>query len=216
MIHHTFSNLRELLFPRTCGGCGTELRGGEDSYLGLCPSCREFLDQLDREESSRVQSHPFRELFTLFPYQGRARTILESYKFEKNLALGRTLTRHLLDKPQLLGLKDYTWVPVPPRPGKIRQEGWDQIEYIVRLLEKDRKEPVSRCLKRLPSKRQKDLNREERESNVLNRIVCIKKPPPVALLLDDVISTGATLHACASALLEGGTEEVYGLCLFVN
>jgi len=107
-------------------------------------------------------------------------------------------------------------VPVPPRPGKIRKQGWDQIEYLAGLLEKEHGLPVTRCLKRLPSRTQKKLNREERGKNLKGRILCIKTPPRIAILFDDVITTGATLNACAASLIEGGAEKVYAVCLFYD
>ena len=75
---------------------------------------------------------------------------------------------------------------------------------------------MNRCLKRLPSRSQKELNREERGKNLKGRIFCVKTPPKTALLFDDVFTTGATLNACAAALLSGGAEKVYGLCLFYD
>jgi len=75
---------------------------------------------------------------------------------------------------------------------------------------------VNRCLKRLPSRSQKELSKEERKTNLKGRIICSKQPPKTAILFDDVITTGATLEACAAALLQGGTEKVYAVCLFYD
>jgi predicted amidophosphoribosyltransferase len=110
-------------------------------------------------------------------------------------------------------------VPVPPRPGKFKKAGWDQVEYLARLLERGRgiaQVPVLRCLKRLPSKIQKELNREERMRNLRDRIVVTKKPPAAAVIIDDVMTTGSTLEVCATALKSGGAEKVYGICLFYD
>ena len=111
-------------------------------------------------------------------------------------------------------------VPVPSRPGKIRKNGWDQVEYLAKLIEKKHARygnfPVNRCLKRLPSKSQKELGRENRKTNLKGRIVTVKQPPKTAIVIDDVMTTGSTLDACASALKEGGTQTVYGLCLFYD
>jgi ComF family protein len=155
----------------------------------------------------------------LFPYTGRFRTILGSFKFKKSLGIGNFFALCLnlvIDESEQW--EEAVWVPVPPRPGKIRKQGWDQIEFLAALLEKVRYRglAVNRCLKRLPSKTQKKLNREERSMNLKGRIICVKKPPKIAVLFDDVITTGATLDVCAAALLEGGAEKVYGVCLFYD
>jgi predicted amidophosphoribosyltransferase len=112
-------------------------------------------------------------------------------------------------------------VPVPPRPGKIKTRGWDQIAYLGKVLERLRREspgypPVYPCLKRLPSASQKKLGRDQRKTNLLGRIRCVKDIPPGAVLFDDVITTGSTLDACASALKNGGAQRVYAVCLFYD
>jgi predicted amidophosphoribosyltransferase len=106
-------------------------------------------------------------------------------------------------------------VPVPPRPGKLRKTGWDQVEYLARLRKREGL-PVYPCLKRLPSLSQKELNRKDRLRNLRDRFVLTRPAPPLAVLFDDVITTGATLEACAGALKNGGTEKVYGVCLFYD
>jgi predicted amidophosphoribosyltransferase len=99
----------------------------------------------------------------------------------------------------------------------MRKTGWDQIEYLAKLLEKGREAPpVNRCLHRLPSQNQKELNRENRITNLRGRIILKKTAPRRALILDDVCTTGSTLEACAAALKAGGAETVYGLCLFYD
>ncbi|MDR1024441.1 MAG: ComF family protein, partial [Treponema sp.] len=103
----------------------------------------------------------------------------------------------------------------PPRPGKIRRSGWDQVEYLARRLEKEDL-PVRRCLKRLPSKTQKKLGRQDRLQNLEGRFISTAAPPRRALLIDDVMTTGATLEACAAALKKAGSELVYGICLFYD
>jgi predicted amidophosphoribosyltransferase len=107
-------------------------------------------------------------------------------------------------------------VPVPPRPGKIRKTGWDQVAYLASRVSRIYRLPVYHCLKRLPSGTQKELNREDRKTNLRGKILCTRKPPSRALLFDDVITTGSTLDACAAALKADGAAEVYTLCLFYD
>jgi ComF family protein len=156
----------------------------------------------------------------LFPYTGVYQRLLAAYKFGKHLGLGHFFAEKIRDA--LEGAEEFlpgtaVLVPVPPRPGKIRRTGWDQVEYLAKLLEQGRGTlPVNRCLKRLPSQNQKKLNRENRKTNLRGRIVLKAKAPREAVILDDVCTTGSTLDACAAALKGGGTETVYGLCLFYD
>ncbi|MCL2762861.1 MAG: ComF family protein, partial [Treponema sp.] len=88
-------------------------------------------------------------------------------------------------------------------------------EYLARLLDKNGI-TVNRCLKRLPSISQKKLGRENRFLNLKGRIIPIRQVPRTAIVIDDVMTTGSTLNACAAALKEAGTQIVYGLCLFYD
>ena len=208
---------------RNCKICGKPLITEKD----LCLSCRKKTN-----DANSVYNDWISKIKVFFPYRGKFQKILGAYKFKKSLGVGNFLASCLCTGlkdlcPELLNLytqKTAAWVPVPPKPGKIKKQGWDQIEFLAGLLEKEYKNPpkegqllpVMRCLKRLTSRSQKELNREERGLNLKGRILCVKKPPKIAFLFDDVITTGATLNACAKALLEGGTEVVYGVCLFYD
>jgi len=198
-----------------CVRCGQPLI----SEAGTCLSCR------------NGPEHSFDLVIPLFPYSGKYKKILSAYKFEKKLSLGNFFAGQLGQGLELLqkelsfdlhmndgNVPGPCWVPVPPKPGKIKRTGWDQIEYLARLLERARL-PVVRCLKRLASESQKELNREKRRENLKNRIL-VQKPggmykavPKTAILFDDVYTTGSTMDACASALKSGGAERVYGICL---
>jgi ComF family protein len=167
--------------------------------------------------------------FVLYPYAGKYRELLKAYKFGKFPSLGNFFARRMIEVLARFppgGPSSFSWVPVPPRPNKIRKTGWDQTAYIAGRLDRLYKQnrarhsypflPVCRCLKRLPSKTQKQLNREDRKHNLKGRIIHVKDVPRRVLLFDDVITTGSTLDACAEALKEGGTEKVYAVSLFYD
>jgi ComF family protein len=196
-----------------CDRCGRPLI----SETGRCLPCREQGERLCERTVA------------VYPYSGKYRNLLGAYKFGRNTALGFFLAERLKEaRARLLasgsgatvdtGQKAQTFpllVPVPPRPGKLRKTGWDQVEHLARLLKREGL-PVYRCLKRLPSLSQKKLNREERLRNLRDRFIVTRRAPLTAILFDDVITTGATLEACAGALKNAGTEKVYALCLFYD
>jgi len=234
--------LREYFFPFGCSLCGAGLVGGGETWRGLCETCHtviereiaenrngEFCDccgkplisEHDRCIACRQEeSRSFDRVNVLFPYTGKYRQLLSAYKFGKNLSVGNFLAEKVRETLTHNFPPDARIVPVPPRPGKIKNSGWDQVEYLARLLERGSEDskglPVDRCLKRMPSISQKKLGRENRRSNLRGRIIPVRQVPKVAVIIDDVMTTGSTLDACAAALKEAGAQTVYGLCLFYD
>jgi len=230
--------LREYFFPSGCVLCGLSLTGVNEAWYGLCEQCREkinpepgercllcgrpMISEHDRCLSCRNgPERSYDNVKVFFPYYGKYRRLLSAYKFSKNLALGNFFVQKISDflAENSEEYENAVIVPVPPRPGKIKEKGWDQVEFLARLLEKGNAShsiKIYRCLKRLRSGVQKKLDREDRMKNLKGRIVLIKTAPKIALLIDDVMTTGATMDVCAAALKKGGTEKVYGLCLFYD
>jgi ComF family protein len=233
---------REYLFPAGCAICGSMLLDPEEAWYGLCRDCRLRFAIRDEPRCSSCgrpliseqgrclpcregEDRAFDGAFVLYPYTGKYRELLRAYKFGKSRPLGNFFAEKLLDAYTRFvpaypcvgtAAAETVWVPVPPRPGKLKASGWDQIDYLAGRLERFHRVSVSRCLKRLPSRSQKELNRENRKTNLRGRIICTKKPPTRVLLFDDVITTGSTLDACAAALKEAGAEKVYAVCLFYD
>jgi ComF family protein len=235
--------LREYFFRSGCAVCGASCMSLDEAWYGLCNECRRRLEQ-ELEETRALESceycgkplisergrclncrqkedRAFDRAIVLFPYSGKYRKLLASYKFDKHIAIGNFFAELIIKTLKEKDIAPETGiVPVPARPGKIRKSGWDQVEYLARLLEKGQSNgnvfPVSRCLKRLKSKSQKELSRANRQTNLKGRIVPIKQIPKTAIILDDVMTTGSTLDACAGALKEGGAKTVCGLCLFYD
>jgi ComF family protein len=196
-----------------CGLCGRPLI----SETGFCLSCR----GASGEEGAAGKLPSYDRLISLFPYTGTYLKLLGAFKFGKSLGAGRFLAEKLKEALDILMPETpeaTALVPVPPRPGKIRKNGWDQIEWLARILEQERNTglPVRRCLKRSASETQKKLDREKRLANLKGRISASGRVPETAVLFDDVITTGSTMEACAGALKAAGTRRVYGICLFYD
>ncbi|MDR1900516.1 MAG: ComF family protein [Treponema sp.] len=221
-----------------CEPCAKRLRGDRGDRCDRCG--RPLISEQGRCMSCRNgETRSFDRIVTLYPYRGACRKLLGAYKFGRHPALGHFFAERIRETleefPDLRsGEEPLTLVPVPPRPGKVKKTGWDPVEHLAGLLEQgeappkrrspERRSPerhsppipLRRCLKRLPSQSQKELDREHRRRNLLGKIVLRKKPPPAAVLLDDVITTGSTMDACAAALKAGGTQRVLGICLFYD
>jgi ComF family protein len=159
-------------------------------------------------------------MISLYPYLGKYQKLLGSFKFGKSLGTGHFLAEKIVEVLKLFPpdeIKDAVLVPVPPRPGKIRKTGWDQIVCLSKFIRQRQDPPIIvRCLKRLKSQSQKKLDRKDRKANLKGRITAKGKVPENCILFDDVITTGSTIDACAAALKLAGAKHVYGVCLFYD
>jgi ComF family protein len=240
-----FLYLEEYLFPGFCALCGAALMSLSEAACGICDECRPGPEH-PGEACCALCGRPLISEFevclpcrnggernldaaaVVYPYSGKYRRLLAAYKYGRSRSLGRFFSEKIVKALEKLTVarKNSALVPVPPRPGKIRETGWDQVEYLAVLLERARRRnpeipPVCRCLKRLPSRSQKELDGETRRQNLKGRITAVRKVPPTAVLFDDVMTTGSTLEACASALKlpyspHGSSQHVYGISLFYD
>jgi ComF family protein len=228
-----FLQAKNLLFPDACALCESALIGSDEIRVGLCGDCissinsvptdngkcivcgKPLISEVETCLSCRDARHSYDRIWTLFPYTGKYRKLLTAYKFGKKLPLAdffaEKITELIKNEPLL---ENAVIVPVPPRPGKIKEAGWDQVDYLVKRLEKYLPEAsVKRLLKRGKSKVQKQLNRSERLENLKGRITINGNAPNTAVVIDDVITTGSTMGVCSTVLKEGGAQKVYGICL---
>ncbi len=107
-------------------------------------------------------------------------------------------------------LMEGTIVPVPAAPARRRWRGFDAAEAIAAALSAETGLPLSPCLRRSQGRRQVGRPRSERLASP-PRVRLADRPPAAAVLLDDVVTTGATLGACARALRSGGCGRVVAL-----
>jgi predicted amidophosphoribosyltransferase len=108
------------------------------------------------------------------------------------------------------GLVRGTLVPVPVHPGRMRKTGLNQAAGIAGSLARATALPLADLLERdRDSTPQVGLARRERLVNARRSAAAKREPPRGRLVLvDDVYTTGATLDACARALIEAGAEDV--------
>lgn len=115
-------------------------------------------------------------------------------------------------------------VPVPPRPGKIKCKGWDQIEELCFYLRNLYGIKILPLLRRTTSLQQKKLDKKHRlEQTKRAFVLCPKNKlrrflrnlPEKVVLIDDVMTTGSTIEACAAELKRAGIKKVYAVTLFI-
>lgn len=206
--------LQELL-PAACLVCGEP----EVDSRGLCTDCcLEFPWQgaacqrcampLDVDDVSvcghcRLSPPLLDACWASMVYSGPAATLLRRYKFHQDLAAGRTLA-------QLMQVAAPPWplplaVAVPLHDSRMCRRGYDQADQLLRQLRLPRWDGLRRVRATLP---QSERGAKEREHNLDGAFALCAMPPASLLLVDDVMTTGSTLHACAAVLKQGGCRNV--------
>lgn len=202
-------NYVPLKSPGRCKKCGKVLV----SEMEICMECRE------RQGESSLDA-----LFPLHSYRQWKKELAFAWKSEGQRRLSPLFARLLFKALEELGLENAPLVPVPPRPGKIKETGWDQVDDLARILRKKYGVQVrADILVRKSSGQQKRLGRDERLGSggaaydlrpAFRQAAGTAPVPQEAVLLDDIVTTGATMEKCAWLLKAAGVEKVYGLALF--
>jgi ComF family protein len=208
--------LLDLLLPPSCPGCGVE-------GALLCGDCRKPLER-------RLDEPPGAPLGLVAPlpaglvqlewcaaFTGPARAALHALKYDGEQRLSRPLGELLAARWGRAGAGGELLVPVPIHPERRRERGFNQAALLAREAGRALRLPVVEALARgQATDAQYGLGRGARQRNV-GRAFALT--PAAAdqirgrwiVLVDDVVTTGATLASCAAVLIEAGAMAVAGL-----
>jgi ComF family protein len=215
-----------LFFPNFCLGCKDGLVKGEEI---LCTHC---LSELPKVDYFDVQDNPLVNRFvgrvpihcgwSLLKFQksGIVQNLLHELKYNNHPEIGERLGRILGVRLTELGVRNGIdiLIPVPLHKNRKRVRGYNQSAAISKGLSNVIEKPFSDdVLIRISStKTQTKKSRIERWENV-NNAFRVVQPDAIkgkhVLLVDDVVTTGATTEACAKCLLNAGASLVSIVCL---
>lgn len=220
-IKRYFNDFTTLFFPQTCSGCDQPLVDGEHLICTACwyhlPNTRAHEDEQNsgaRQLWGRVRIEAVAS-YWYFREASRVKRIIHQLKYRNHPEIGTAIG--LRYGAVLAGTPPFNQadiiVPVPLHPKKLRARGYNQSAFFANGLAHSMQLPVAEdgIVRRRAAESQTHKNRYERYENMLktfeaNDVEAIAGRH--VLLVDDVLTTGATVEACASTLLENGAAKV--------
>jgi len=210
--------LLDLLYPRECAGCGASI--AEARRLAFCAGCDGVLEWIappacprcgaarSGERCGECDGREFRfaGATALGKYDGRLRDHLLALKFRGGRYLADEFGRRLAER---IDRKVDLVVPVPMSRWKLLFRGYNAAALVAERLARHAGLAFdARALRKIRrTKPQAELEREERLLNPKGAYRAAGVRGSV-LLVDDVLTTGATANACTEALLQAGAAEV--------
>jgi len=233
-LRKTGSALLDILFPSRCASCEEHL--GKRSLF--CPSCSSKLIFAEsplcplcgKVFSSRQgkdhlcgeclrKKRPFRKARALALYEGPIMEAIHRMKYQGRAGLVDLLSALLLEHiPNFYGEGWDILVPVPLHPARLRERGFNQSALLAIKLGKNLGIPVEpfSLRKICPTPPQVGLTMKERVKNVSGAFQVKDKNifnKKIVLLIDDVLTTGATVSECSRVLKRAGARAVDVLTL---
>lgn len=212
----------DALWPRTCLLCD----GPGESGLDLCDACCASLPWLQGGcprcglpslfglpcDRCAARPSPIHRTAATFLYGWPLDGLLPRFKFQGDLCAGRLLSRLMLRRLQHAERPDAV-VPIPLHRARLRKRGHNQALELARPIAQALDLPLRDDLLRraLATAAQSSLDREARAGNMVEAFIAVagrRGVPRHVALVDDVMTTGATLEAAAHALRALGVQRV--------
>jgi len=234
LIQPLYTLLKQCL-PNQCSICAWPLKM-TTIVSDLCSDCWKDLpwiydrcyiccERLEQEKQAiiceRCQYNPpsFDRMSALFSYEPPVRKLVTGLKFSNQLAYGRILGELLADKIHQwyknMPLPDGI-IPVPLHSLRLRKRGYNQVLELLRPFKNQKHVPVliDACTRVRPTQPQSALNSIKRKRNLKNAFqVSLHKSFKHIAVVDDVVTTGATVNAISVALKKAGVDQVDIWCI---
>lgn len=224
-VDNCINIIQSLLYPRRCILCGAI----GDYELHLCHACHDSLP-FNHHACPRCalplpphvpstqwcgrcikRQPPFTQTITTLRYEPPVNRLVGMLKFQHKLHLVKPLAGLLIEQLGELHEQPDLLIPVPLHPLRLRQRGFNQSVEITRILAKHYRLPYDwRICRRIKeTKAQSELNEKERRRNLSNAFqVCTKVNGSHLVLVDDVITTGATVTELSKLLKKAGAKRI--------
>ncbi len=205
-LKQAFAPLVDLIYPPRCPLCGEAIA----AQKGLCSTCWSTLEIPGGQSEDGITAATL--------YNDTARKLVLNFKHGRKIALAQMMARQIAARlPELEG--DWLAVPVPLHRVRLWQRGYNQSALIARELARLRRMTllVDGLVRTRSTPRLGGLGRVERAKVLAGAIAANparreRLKSAQVLLVDDVLTSGATTNACKSALREAGVRRVHIAC----
>lgn len=202
----------DLVFPPRCTGCG---RVG----WRWCDHCR---DDLRNVPAASIKTVAFDRLPTLSTgyHQDCLQSAVHALKYDSAHDVAALLAERLQDALSTTDWQPDVAIPVPMHADRLAERGYNQAQRLTQALGEliDLPTQDDLLVRTRATRTQVGLDREERLQNVSGAFALHPSADihgKTILIVDDVLTTGATLVGCADTLLKAGAGPVYGLTVTV-
>ncbi|GAE95068.1 competence protein F homolog [Gracilibacillus boraciitolerans JCM 21714] len=216
--HVTWSTLFQANRTRLCEPCADQI---EKISSAICQRCGRAMKEnsicQDCEQWDKTAD--FQHVLTynrsLYCYNEFMQEVITKWKYRGDYQL-REIFQHDIDisLPTFFPIKDITIVPIPLTEERLYERAFNQSEAIAEMIAKKWNRPIETILKRKAqfSEKQSKKSRKER-LNTTNPFLLTKSLEKEVLLVDDIYTTGMTIHHAAKQLKAAGCPKVYSFTL---
>ena len=233
-------DLLDFIYPQTCPICRNPLEREEKDVceecwkaLSLlpspyCPYCKCFLeneDEITDHQCASLSGPKERRILavrSLGTFDDHYQKFVHRLKYDKKIHLGKRLAQKLgesMSEEREFAGCDMV-IPVPLHRARERERGFNQSEVLAKGISRAIGISLTKGIlkRKRNTKDQTYLNAQQRAENVRGAFV-VTHPKKIdgkrVILVDDVMTTGATLNECARMLLDAGAENIFAVTLAV-
>ena len=224
IIKSIFNQLLDLVFPPICLNCQRVLPS-DTNELSLCQDCYSTItlmpadfpksDILDRLSPSYLDY-----ILIAYQFDEAIQSVIHHIKYQRkpNLGIKCGINTASVLSQNISEIQDKYYLPVPLHIIRQKERGFNQSNFISKGIRKIHKGILMKdvLIRKKNTISQTQLNREERQENI-NEAFRVRNTMDVSgktiILVDDLITTGATMNECAKALKRNGAKNVIGVAV---
>ena len=212
-MNQILTKMLECFFPPHCVFCDCVLSSGQI----ICKHCSETVSETFWQRDFLLLSKYSFSCTALYDYTSEVRSALIRFKFQDETILKEYFGEKLSERMRKISFKPDIVTSVPISKKRKRRRGYNQSELLARELSKNLEVPYQELLFKVRDNvPQHELSEQDRLENVKD-VYCTKNDEEILgkkiLLVDDILTTGATMCSAGQTLFCAGAKDVFGIAV---